>query len=48
MFLTVFAEASIVPRTVPDLESVSVNVEILAILIVALTKLLEEVADGHL
>lgn len=45
---TVLAEAPVVPRAVSGLHRVRVNVEILTVLIVALPKLLKEIADGHL
>ena len=46
--LTVLTEASVVPGTVSDLESLRINMQILTVLVAALTKPLEEVADGHL
>ena len=46
--LTVLAKSSIVPGTLSDLQRLRINVKVLAVLIVALTKPLEEVADWHL
>lgn len=46
--LTMLAESSIVPGTLSDLQRLCINVEVLAVLVVALAKSLEEVADWHL
>ena len=46
--LTVLAEASVVPGAVLDFQGFCVHVQVLAVLVVALAKSLEEVADGHL
>ena len=43
-----FAETSVVPGAVPDFESLGIDVKILAVLVGALAKSLEEVADRHL
>ena len=43
-----FAEASVVPGTVSDLECLGIHVEVLTILVAALSESLKEVADGHL
>ena len=43
-----FAESSVVPGAVPDLECLCINMEVLTILVVTLSKTLEKVADGHL
>ena len=42
------AEASVVPRTVADLHRLSVNVEVLAVLVIAFAETLEKVANWHL
>ena len=43
-----FAESSIIPGTVSDFKRLGVDMEVLTILVVALSETLEEVADGHL
>lgn len=45
---TMLAESSVIPWTVTDLQSVSLNVKILAIFVIAFSKLLEKVANWHL
>ena len=46
--LTMLAKTPVVPRAVSGLHRVRVNVEILTVFIVTLSKLLKEIADGHL
>ena len=43
-----FAESSVVPGTVPNLEGLCVDMKILAVLVCTLAEPLEEIADGHL
>ena len=46
--ITMFAESTIVPSTVTDLEGICLHMQVLAIFVIALAKLLIEVADWHL
>ena len=43
-----FAESAIIPGAVADLESIRLHMKVLAVFVITLSKLLEEVADWHL
>lgn len=46
--LTMLTKSPVIPGTLSDLQRLCINVEVLAVLVVALTEPLEEVADWHL
>ena len=48
MIITMFAESTIIPGTITDLESIRLHMKVLAVFVITLSKLLEEVADWHL